>query len=310
MSLLSDLTQNPNEWEFSQAMRQLSAFIAAHPRKIRLDLKAEAMPAGDANEIQYFSLKNNVAKLRLTKPALAGVQGVIPNYLYEELLSALHREDHALKDFLDVFNQRHYEILYHVTMKRSQLFDKEVSQKRSELLFQISNLKSSHQAYFQYSTLFNQHSRHLPTLKQILTDYFPFTFAVETRHSARQKLPQDSLTRLGLSAEFNSQLGQGFLIGNTCSVQFNRIDIFIVLENRSEYHQVANDDKLAQQVRELTQHYLRDNTPISIYMRLKRAYLSQPVLSSNYKNSARLGEASCLAPERKPADIVNILLDS
>ncbi len=119
MSLIKDLNQNPNEWEFSQAMRHLSAFIAEHPRKIRLDLKAEAMPAGDANEIQYFSLKNNVAKLRLTKPALAGVQGVIPNYLYEELLSALHREDHALKDFLDVFNQRHYEILYHVTMSRT-----------------------------------------------------------------------------------------------------------------------------------------------------------------------------------------------
>ncbi|MGF1722355.1 type VI secretion system baseplate subunit TssG [Vibrio kyushuensis] len=310
MALINDLADNPQQWEFSQAMRHLSQFVAAHPNKIRLELKAEVMPAGDANEIQYFSLKSNVAKLRLTKPALAGVKGVIPNYLYEELLSALHREDHALKDFLDVFNQRHYEILYRVTMKRSQLFDKELSHKRSELLYQLSNLTTKHQQYFQYSTLFNQHSRHLPTLTRILCDFFPYSFKVKARHSVRQKLPSDSLTKLGIDQSYNSRLGQGFLLGQTCNAQFNRIDVFILMENRNQYRHVLNDTNLSIQIRELSQHYLRDSTPISIYLSVKRAYLAQPMLSSNFANSARLGEATCLAPERNPAEVVNILLNS
>ncbi|MCK6265158.1 type VI secretion system baseplate subunit TssG [Vibrio sp. ZSDE26] len=310
MSLIRDLSQQPQEWEFAQAMRQLSQFVLNQPNKIRLELKAEVMPAGDSSDIQYFSLKNNVAKLRLTKSALAGVQGVIPNYLYEELLAALHREDHALKDFLDVMNQRHYEILYRVTMKQSLLLDQEISVKRSELLYQLANLSKKHHHYFQYCTLLNQNSRHLPTLAKMLTDFFPYRFQVKTRPSVRQKLPIDSLTRLGTEQHFNSRLGQGFLLGKTCHAQFSRIDIFILMDNENEYRQTVNDSNLALKVRELSQHYLRDSTPISIYLSVQRAFLAQPMLTSNFANSARLGEATCLAPERYPAETVNILLNS
>ena len=81
----------------------LSQVITQSPDRITLELKAEAMPIGDCADISYFSVKNNLITLRLAKEALFGAKGVIPHYIYEELLSALHNGDHALKDFLDVF---------------------------------------------------------------------------------------------------------------------------------------------------------------------------------------------------------------
>lgn len=71
---------------------------------------------------------------------------------------------------------------------------------------------------------------------------------------------------------------------------------------------IQNDANLANSMKELINHYLRDNTPVSIYLQVKRSYLSRPMLSTYSFKAAKLGEVDCLAPERKPEKLVNILL--
>ncbi|NOH61454.1 type VI secretion system baseplate subunit TssG [Vibrio sp. RE88] len=308
MSFINDLTQHPQQYDFAQAMRLLTHWINQTPDRVKLVLKAEAMPTGDASEIQYFSLKNNRLKLRLAKQALSGVKGVIPNYIYEELLAALHNDDHALKDFLDVFNQRYFEIVSQLETGSWLVVQNELYPAKTALLNHIATLKKNHGKYFQYSMLLSQGQRNLSTLSQMLNDYFPFAIKVSTKTHERRQLPSDSLTRLGQKEHFNSRVGQGFLIGKTCLTHFSHLIVSITPKTENELIAIQSDPMLASHMKELIQHYLKDNTPTSVYLNVKREYLNRPRLSSNKYNAAKLGEVDCLAPERKPQQIVSILL--
>ncbi|TFH90621.1 type VI secretion system baseplate subunit TssG [Vibrio ouci] len=308
MNIIKDLSHNPQQYDFAQAMRMLSQFIESAETRVQLVLKAEAMPTGDASEIQYFSLKNNKAKFRLAKQALSGVKGVIPYYIYEELLLALHDDDHALKDFLDVFNQRYFELVAQLESRQWLLVQNELNADKTQLLHHIAALKDEHAHLFQYSLLLNQNSRSLTGLEQILNDYFPYEIEVTTKHFERRKLPSDSLTRLGANQAYNSRIGQGFLIGKTCLTHFTHLLVSIRPANEQELSDIQNDAMLADCMKTLIQHYLKDNTPVSIYLEVKRAYLARPKLSSNMNQAAKLGEVDCLAPERKPQQRIRILL--
>jgi len=308
MNIIRDLSQNPQQYDFAQAMRMLSQFIENSDTRVQLVLKAEAMPTGDASEIQYFSLKSNKAKFRLAKQALSGVKGVIPYYIYEELLLALHDDDHALKDFLDVFNQRYFELVAQLESRQWLLVQHELNADKTQLLHNLAALKDEHAHLFQYSLLLNQDSRSLTGLEQILNDYFPYEIDVTTKHFERRKLPSDSLTRLGENQAYNSRIGQGFLIGKTCLTHFTHLLVSIRPANEQELSDIQNDAMLADCMKTLIQHYLKDNTPVSIYLEVKRAYLARPKLSSNMNQAAKLGEVDCLAPERKPQQRIRILL--
>ncbi|MDC5806618.1 type VI secretion system baseplate subunit TssG [Vibrio europaeus] len=308
MKVVNDLTNNAEKYDFAQAMRLLSHFISESEQRIRLVLKAEAMPTGDASEIQYFSLKNNNAKLRLAKQALSGVKGVIPYYIYEELLAALHDDDHALKDFLDVFNQRYFELVAQLETSPWLVVQNELHPEKSRLLNHIAALNDEHGNFFQYSFLLGQNSRNLSSLEQMLNDYFTYEIEVSTKHQERRQLPVDSLTKLGINRTYNSRIGQGFLIGKTCLTHFNHLVVSIKPANEQDLLDIQNDRMLASSMRELIQHYLRDNTQVSIYLKVKREYLSRPTLSSNINRAAKLGEVDCLAPERKPHQMISILL--
>lgn len=307
MSFVKDLAIQPKRYDFTQAMRLLFRLKKHSPSNINLQLKAEAMPTGNPEEIQYFSLKNNTAKLRLAMTALSGVKGVIPNYIFEELLAALHREDHALKDFLDVFNQRHFEITYRANIKRWLLLEQEQAPYLVGLLDNIADLDTKYD-FLQYALLLSKPSRSLTVLNQIINDYFPYSTKVECKPHERRQLQVSSLTRLGSSEQYNSRIGQGFLIGNTCLAQYHHLQLFITPKTRNEFEEIQADAALAPSMLELTQHYLRDNTPISIYLIVKRSYLERPVLSADAAKAARLGEVDCLAPERNPNETVRILL--
>lgn len=308
MNFLYDLASKPEQYDFAQAMRLLTRLMAKSPRKIQLQLKAEAIPTGDPHEIQYFSFKGNKAKLRLAKQALSGVKGVLPNYIYEEMLTALYREDHALKDFLDVFNQRHFEITYRLDAQSWLLVEKEQSPQKVELLQHLAALHQQQQGHFQYTLLLGQQSRNLSVLAQLLNDHFPYHIEVKCKLSERRKLPSDSLTKLGCHESYNSRIGQGFLLGSTCTAHFNHIQIFVTPKSLREFSALQADKQLGNVMKQLAQHYLRDNTQISIYMTVKRAYLERPVLSTQTIIAAKLGEVDCLAPERNPNKTMKILL--
>ncbi|SON52139.1 type VI secretion system baseplate subunit TssG [Vibrio tapetis] len=308
MNFIYDLASQPEKYDFVQAMRLLSRHKERASKPFQLELKAEAVPTGAANPIQYFSLKGNKAKLRLAKQALSGVKGVLPNYIYEELLSALYRDDHALKDFLDVFNQRQFEIAYSVETQGWLLLEQEQAPEKVALLRHLSALQSEHKNFFQYALLLGQSNRNLAVLKQILNDYFPYQINVECKLSERRQLPLDSLTTLGCFESNNSRLGQGFLLGKTCTAHFNHVLIFVEPQSHREFTTIQADNRFAATMLDLTQHYLRDNTQVSIYLSVKRAYLNQPILSAKTSNAARLGEVDCLAPERHPETMMKILL--
>ncbi|MHC6527180.1 type VI secretion system baseplate subunit TssG [Vibrio proteolyticus] len=308
LTRLHDLAKNPQRYDFVQAMRLLEQLSAQGGKRLNLTLKAEAMPSGTSSEVSYFSSANGGAKLRLAKQALSGVKGVIPDYIYEEMLTALHRDDNALKDFLDVFNQRHFEISYRLESQAWLLLEREQQPAKTQLLKHLATLEYQHKLYFQYSLLLGQRSRNPVALSQILNDYFPYKITVQCSQAERRQLPTDSLTRLGCQEDYNSRVGQGFLLGNTGLVHFNRLTLTLEPSNRAEFLRIQSDTRLADEMVSLSKHYLRDNTVISVYLNVRRSYLQQPSISAKSASALRLGEVDCLAPQYKPNELVKILL--
>jgi len=309
MDFIQDLSQHPERYDFDQAMRLLSAFNRENVHPIKVALSAEVMPTGTASPIEHFSLKNNQAKMRLAVQALSGVKGVIPNYIYEQLLASLHQEDHALKEFLDVFNQRHFELVNKAKNQTWLLLEHENAPDKVALIRHLASLKEQHQHYLQYLPLLGHKSRHLGTMQQMLNDYFSYTIQVSCTATETKLLAPDSLTRIGSSGGFNNQLGQGFLLGKYCEAQFSHLSIYLLPNSRAQFNEIKQDQQLAPEIHNLVHHYIRDATPISIYINVKRGYLLQPTLSSNPTEAARLGEVDCLAPQRRPEEMVKILMN-
>ncbi len=99
-SPMNNLRNQPEDFEFAQAIRVLQSYCAANPNnQVRLKLESEIIPGGALSDISQIDISSTQIRLSIAKTALSGVHGVIPDYIYEELLEALHQEDEGLKSF-------------------------------------------------------------------------------------------------------------------------------------------------------------------------------------------------------------------
>ena len=54
-NFIEDLATQPEKYDFSQAMRLLEQLQSQSTAPLQIQLKSEAMPTGNPQEIQYFS---------------------------------------------------------------------------------------------------------------------------------------------------------------------------------------------------------------------------------------------------------------
>ncbi|MCE0557536.1 MULTISPECIES: type VI secretion system baseplate subunit TssG [unclassified Motilimonas] len=300
------LSQHANQYDFVQVIRLLQNMAEQAGQAVDIHYHAEVMPTGSAREVQALEWQSTGVHITLAKTALSGVKGVLPDYLYSAMLNALHQDDNALKDFLDIFNQRYFEIRHQIETRTWLILAAEQKAQAIQDIHQFAGLANN--TWFRYSLLMGQKSRHLGTLKQLLNDYFPYDIDVRINTFERRKLPSDALSKLSAHSPRNNLLGQGFLMGKTCISQFNHLKVFIQPNSRAQFLAIKQDQQLTRAMATMISHFLRDMTPVSIYQSVKRAYLNRPVLSSNPNKGAKLGEVDCLAPERNPDKVVHILM--
>ncbi|MCG9625120.1 type VI secretion system baseplate subunit TssG [Vibrio mediterranei] len=310
-SPMNGLCNQPDDFEFAQAIRVLQSYCSDNPQnRTRLKLESEVIPSGDLSDVSQVEVTNRQIRLSIAKTALSGVYGVIPDYIYEELLEALHQEDEGLKAFLDVFNQRQFELTYKQETRAWLLLQNEQNNKLNTTLYHLSGLENSNRHLIQYTMLLGQNSRNLRTLEQLLNDYYELKISVQVTPYETRKLPEAATSNIGKSVKSrkNNKLGRGLLIGSCCDVPSASIKVYIEPQNRHEVEQLKRDSRLANDVKSTVQHYLKDDTPVTIYLLILRQHLNAPVLSSNALTSAKLGEVDCLAPERFPQSKVRIRL--
>ncbi|MBY4677079.1 type VI secretion system baseplate subunit TssG [Marinobacterium arenosum] len=316
MSLSAELQRQPQRFDFIQVIRLLRRMAQSRD----LQLSAEPMPDGTAREVQAIEHRGSESRIRLGLEALSGARGVIPNYLYEELLASLHQEDPALEQFLDIFNQRYYRLLHGELEKGNLLVREEQEQVDAASLVRLPQRDCltrlaalpGHRAgdpdLLRYSVLLGLKVRSLSGLRQLLSDYFQLQVHVSVLDSSRYRLPATSLTRLGGRDARNNRLGQGVLLGRHGTLHFHRLEVRVEPRDRSEFVALQADPEFAGRLRELVRAYLRETTDLKLYLYVKRAFIAQPQLSCRPETAVRLGEANCLAPQAKPGEYRKILL--
>lgn len=315
MSLMRSLQTQPQRLEFIQIIRLLR-----HMAKTRqLEFFSESMPIGSGQQVVAIEHLGSTSRVRLGLDALSGVKGVLPGYIYEELLASLHDEDQALESFLNIFNHRYYQLLHSSVEKgRLLLRDEQEQFEKAQLtrqdqrrcLANLTALPSSRDStsLLPYSVLLGLKVRSLTGLKQLLCDYFAMKIHVRPTEQSIHRLPLSSLTQVGDSQGRNNRLGRGVLLGCTGRLHYQCLEVLVEPREQNEYKALQQDMQFAGRLKELVQAYLRETTDLKFYLYVKRAFISQPVLSSAASVAVRLGEANCLSPQLRPDEYRKILL--
>ncbi|KJZ14718.1 hypothetical protein OA92_15190 [Marinomonas sp. SBI22] len=316
MSLVTSVLANPRRYDFIQVIRLLR--MAAKEKQLRFI--PEPMPEGDSEEVIAIELGVTRCKVTLGITALSGCRGVIPDYLYQELLNALHQEEFSLQTFLDVFNHRYYQLFADsVTSNLLLKEEQEVMQssnsnslKQKDALAQLSALpqsltEGSTTSLLRFSVLIGLKTRNLKTLKQLLSAYFDLDISAKVAEKTIYRVPSDCLTKLGQQQGQNQQLGRGFLLGKQASQYFQSLEILVKPRSHREFLGLHANWHFARSLRALVSVYLRELTDVKVYLYVKRAYINEPKLSA-LNGGVRLGEANCLLPKHAPDEYRKILL--
>ncbi|WP_255526841.1 type VI secretion system baseplate subunit TssG [Photobacterium sp. BZF1] len=319
MSVASRLLSQPQQFDFIQAVRILNTISSA--KGMDLELSADPMPKGAPSDVTAIKHSQDKITLSLGLEALSGCKGVIPDYLYAEMLQSLHQDDRALQAFLDVFNQRYFELRASLECSGNLLLRDEretvlaahssrLSQQAALAnLFSLPDMKgnASEQSTLRYGLLLGNKSRSLSGLKELLCSYFSLDVSPRVLPSELYRIRPTHQTKIGSQQGQNHLLGQGVVLGSKGEQAFKSIEIYITPQTKAEYKSLLKNTRLALAMTQLVRAYLKDNTEPKIYLYVKREYIDPPVLSMG-KQSVRLGEANCLAPERNSSHFRKILL--
>ncbi len=317
MSLMPDIMQTPERVEFLQVVRLLRHISLTR----KIEYHPDPMPIGDNVDVVSIESSSQRVKVMLGLEALSGCKGIIPDYLYSELLRSLHQDSSPLQAFLDVFNQRYFELLSNAATTRNALLREEQDAVLGKTLTRLSQktalsqlyalpdslLDKSHVSFLRFSFLLGVKNRSIRGLNQLLSEYFQLDVGSKVVGSTTYRMPQESLTRLGTALGHNNQLGGGLLLGKQGTQLYQSLEIRIKPKSRKEYLSLLTNSHFAKTFRQLVSTYLREMVDVKIYLFVKRAYIDAPVISAS-NIGFRIGEANCLAPERKSNEYRKILL--
>lgn len=316
MSLATSVIEQPRRYDFIQVIRLLRQ--VAKEKQIRF--VPEPMPEGDSEEVIAVELGVTTCKVTLGMAALSGCRGVIPDYLYQELLKTLHQEEFSLQAFLDVFNHRYYQLFADSTVSNLLLKEeKETFQtagltglRQRDALAQLSGLPESltnnaSTSLLRFSVLIGLKTRSLSSLKQLLSEYFDLDISAKVAEKNIYRMPLDCLTKLGQQQGQNQRLGRGFLLGKQGAQYFQSLEILVKPRSHREFLGLHANWHFARTLRELVSVYLRELTDVKVYLYVKRAYINEPQISA-LNGGVRLGEANCLLPKYAPEEYRKILL--
>lgn len=307
---LACLLEQPSEYEFVQSVRILRYQAKFSGVKATLKFKAwiqsESRLGTEVYSIERINKYTWV--VHCSQGALTGPYGVIPNYLHREVLTQkIAYGEQALADFIGIFNQRYYELLYKSEIKYNVPLQREEQQldlnKRKAYIFGLlSALSGGHQYsslprknLIQYTGLIGLKTNSLETLKQLLEDYFDYPFKVSTQDPEYVPLLPCCITKLGVSSGQNQQLGHGAMAGRKAALCFQRVLVIACPKSQTEYEKIYSDKNIFTAVYDLARNYIADDVEINIYIETPAHYLQSALLSSQKLKASYLGSACYLS---------------
>ncbi len=233
-------------------------------------------------------------QLTLHQEALGGALGVMPRYLWDELLRLwLEQGQGAGIAFLEIFNQRSHQLNYRVSYKYdfAQLAENAECQRHQSLgsfytylssicgTTGVRYLKANH--LFQYGALLGMHVTNPQALSAILEDYFGWQFRVIPSDQGYEPLSRHSLTSLG-SGGNNQQLGRDALIGHSATVPFAHLEIRMLADKPCALQHIR-DQGLFDAILELVKRFVGHQVKIHLQLEIENNFLPSLQLTEGFQ---------------------------
>ncbi|HEY7237370.1 MAG TPA: type VI secretion system baseplate subunit TssG [Gemmatimonadaceae bacterium] len=287
--LLDRMLAEPWSFEFFQAMHLLERLQPdrspvgefADPRQEFARLTTTPSVAFPASEIQSLESRNGQPRMAVNFLGLTGPQGMLPLAYSLYVAERVRAGDHALKDFLGIFDHRVLSLFYrawektHVGVSHGQGSRDWLTRALLDLVGFGSEafrnrLPMRDEALLFYAGLLSVPSRPAAALEQMLADFFGVPVAIEQFVGAWYPLERASQSELGDDESASAQLGLGAVAGDEIWDQQSRARVRVGPLSRKQYDEFLPGGSAYAPLRALTRLYTNDLIDFEIQLVLDR----------------------------------------
>ncbi|MGP8268444.1 MAG: type VI secretion system baseplate subunit TssG [Terracidiphilus sp.] len=268
-NLRNMLDEEPFRVHFFQAVRMLQRmeqdrkpvgyFITPQGETIRFSARTSlAFPPSEIYELRRT--ENGQMSMTVEFMGLCAAISVMPATYTEFLIARAREKDHAMEDFLNIFNHRMISFFYRGWEKYRFFIEYEKSgeDRLSDRLLDLLGLGTEglrgrggipDDAYLNYVALLARHVRSAASLQQILEDYFGVQVRIQQFAGAWRKLDPENQTCFTGFGGASERLGVGVVAGDEVWDHHGRIRISLgpmrfeqylkFLPGQSAYHELV-----------------------------------------------------------------------
>ena len=292
------LLDEPYRFEFYQAVRLLE-----RERGDRAPVGGFADPMAEVarfgvnpsvafppSEIAEASAEGGQARLSVNFFGLDGAQGVLPLEYSMLALDRARTKDHALREFLDIFNHRAISLLYRAWAKSHFAvgYERDGGDELTRHLLDLVGLGTEgvrdrlpvpDETLLLYTGLLAAAPRSAVALEQLVSDYFGVPARVEQFVGAWYAVDDDSQCRIGEREDETTALGFGALAGDEVWDQQSRARLRLGPLTRAQYDRFLPGGESFEALRGVVRFFARDEVDFEL----------QLVLAADEVPSAALG---------------------
>jgi type VI secretion system protein ImpH len=287
--LLSRLFAEPWTFDFFHAVHLLErlqpdrAAIGefGDPRQEAVRLTTSTSVAFPASELQGLDASTTSPRMMVNFLGLTGPQGLLPLAYSLYVAERVRAGDHALKDFLGIFDHRALSLFYrawektHVTRSHGDTNRDWLTRHLFDLIGFGSDavrarLPLTDEALLFYAGLLALPTRPAGALEQLLSDFFGVPVSVEQFVGAWYPIEASTQSALGDESSASTQLGLGAVAGDEIWDQQSRARVRIGPLSRREYDEFLPGGSAYEPLRALVRLYTNDLIDFEIQLVLDR----------------------------------------
>jgi type VI secretion system protein ImpH len=329
-SLGEALRSEPGQVDFFQVVRLLLLLQDdyapvgrfAPPSREAVSFSASNKLGFPASQIAALEwTKGQPARLKVNFMGLTGPMGVLP-HSYSELIQERNRaKDHALEDFLDLFNHRMISLFYQAWEKyRCYVpYERGGEDRFSQHIMSLIGLGTAglesrqavqDESLLYYCGLFSLQAKSAAALEQIIGDYFDVPVEIEQFVGAWRPLEAENQCRMEGARPYSDQLGRGAVAGDEIWDLQSRARIKLGPLSASQYRSFLPGGEAWESLRAITGFFAGAEIEFEVQLILQRREVPHCELRAEGEAAPRLGWFSWIKSvefSRDPGDTVLLL---
>ncbi|CAM2067568.1 Type VI secretion system baseplate subunit TssG [Sulfidibacter corallicola] len=214
-----------------------------------------------------------------------GLQGVLPDYFTDELLH-LAEKNRPMRQFLDLFNQRFYQLLlqawenYHFFNEDTLRPRNEHTKRQAVILDRLSGVLAGHSVPYMHGLrwyqmyLYRRSSRTIIGLQSILASFFPqLDIELNTFVAQYRRIPQDQFAIMGQNLTIGRE--GNFLVGSKIKDIGGTFEVKVKELGYDDYLELLPGGKLRRLMNELLENYTQGQWDTDLTLELRSDQIPQ-----------------------------------